>query len=158
MEVLERYISESGRRSAFRSVCVAYPNKKSTSWYLCLADFDVPSNIQPGEYSMGGGTEKHRYESSRVVNANWNDVSWNVNEWQRDDNTWNDGNRVFSPENGGFLPMVIRWEFSFGCLFSILRSAGRSLVYLRKAHYIFCHPARGVPMRHVIGILKHLHP
>lgn len=52
-----------------------------------------------------------------VVNVNWNDGEWNVNAWNRDDNKWNEGNRVFSPETTLFLPH--EREFSFAILFSI---------------------------------------
>ena len=49
-----------------------------------------------------------------VVNVNWNSSNreWNVNTWQRDDNRWNEGKRVFSPETISVLPTLVR-EFSF---------------------------------------------
>lgn len=40
-----------------------------------------------------------------VVNVNWNGDEWNVNTWDRDDNDWNEGDRVFSPETTEFLPL-----------------------------------------------------
>lgn len=39
-----------------------------------------------------------------VVNVNWNGSDWNVNTWYRNDNSWNAGNRIFSPETINFLP------------------------------------------------------
>lgn len=60
---------------------------------------------------MGGVKDGCGYESSHVVNVNWNDGKWNVNTWQRDDNEWNDGNRVFSPENEMFLPALLSGSF-----------------------------------------------
>lgn len=48
------------------------------------------------------------------MNANWNGDVWDVNDWNRDDNRWNQGNRVFSPENYGFLPTLLaRGSFLF---------------------------------------------
>lgn len=37
-----------------------------------------------------------------MVYVNWNswNEGWNVNTWPRDDNEWNAGNRVFSPDTG----------------------------------------------------------
>lgn len=47
------------------------------------------------------GTRK----DSCVVNVNWNSFNseWNVNTWNRDENDWNAGNRIFSPETSGFF-------------------------------------------------------
>ena len=55
---------------------------------------------------MGSVTEGSGYESSCVVNVNRNvdNRKWNVNTWNRDDNRWNAGNRVLSPETTEFLP------------------------------------------------------
>lgn len=56
--------------------------------------------------SKSGVTESFEYESAFVINVNWNagNGEWNVNTWQRDDNEWNAGKRVFSPETNHFLP------------------------------------------------------
>jgi hypothetical protein len=37
-------------------------SKNICSWYLKLADLDVPDTIQPRENSMGGGTDGFKYE------------------------------------------------------------------------------------------------
>ena len=67
-----------------------------------LADFYVPSKIQPREHSRGGGADGFLHESAGVlwtVNCNWNDDGWNVNANSVDNpNDWNDGNQVFSPK------------------------------------------------------------
>lgn len=64
---------------------------------------------------MGG----RGYESAFVVNVFWyqGDGEWNVNTWQRDDNEWNKGNRVFSPETNHFLPALSAGSF---CLQSLV--------------------------------------
>lgn len=53
---------------------------------------------------MSSDIDGFGYESSCVVNVNWNadDRKWNVNAWDRDNNRWNAGNRVFSPETTKF--------------------------------------------------------
>ena len=62
-----------------------------------LADFEVPHTIQPGEHSIGSGTEGVMYEWRRAVNANWNDDGWNINANAVDNpNPWNAGNDVVS--------------------------------------------------------------
>ena len=53
------------------------------------------------------------YESSCVVNVNWNadNRKWNVNTWRRDDDRWNAGNRAFSPETNSNYPLVLAGGF-----------------------------------------------
>ena len=48
--------------TAGRSVRSSLSTKTLVSWYSELADFYVPDTIQPGEHSMGGGTDGSEYE------------------------------------------------------------------------------------------------
>lgn len=52
---------------------------------------------------------------SFVVNVNWNadGAEWSVDAWHRDDNWWNAGNRVLSPETPEFLPRSRCGSFCF---------------------------------------------
>jgi hypothetical protein len=90
----------------------AFPPFKTLYWSVgirTLVDFDVPDTIQLGEHSMGSATDGAGYESSCVVNVNWNgdNRKWNVNTWNRDDNRWNAGNRVLSLETrSACLPLL----------------------------------------------------
>ncbi len=79
---------------------------------------------------MGGGTDGFGYESSCVVNVNWNadNSKWNVNTWNRDDNRWNAGNRVLSPETTEFLPPLLSGG-SFGSQ-SFLPTADHSTKFI----------------------------
>lgn len=54
--------------------------------------------------------------ASCVVNVNWNGDEWNVNTWKRDDNDWNAGNRVFSPETGDCPGISRSGDFRFNTL------------------------------------------
>lgn len=157
MGIPERYISESWRR-CFQERVYNVSKKKFISWYPCWVDFDVQNNIQPGEYSMGGGIDRYGYESgSRVVNVNWNDGKWNVNDWNRE-NRWNAGNRVFSPENDRFLLAKHR-EFSFSqSPFSIRRFASLFPATHQRAHCIFYHRICGVPRLSASRISRHQPP
>src|ERR1700734_4201183 len=106
MEISEKRISEFFRLRPQEAYILRFQQKHLVSWYPKSADFEVPNQMQPEEYSTGGGKEDSGYESSCVVNVNWNadDRKWNVNTWDRDDNRWNAGNRVLSPETPEFLP------------------------------------------------------
>ena len=89
---------------------------------------------------MGGGTEGLGYESSCVVNVNWNADyrKWNVNTWKRDDNRWNAGNQVFSPETAEVLPSFIWREFCFQSFFPTAKLTADFFQFLRKFNILFC--------------------
>lgn len=99
---------------------------------------------------MGGVTDESGYESAFVVNVNWNswNGNWNVNTYKRDDNKWNDGVRVFSPETIKFLPWLIARKFLFAVLFAILLSAFRLRLSLLRELRISYHQRPVSPTRH----------
>lgn len=73
-----------------------------------------------------------------AVNVNWNSGNgqWNVNVWRLDDNTWNAGNRVVSPETPGVLPHSSCGSFRFK---SFLPPANHSTEFFRllRKEYVF---------------------
>lgn len=80
----------------------------------------IPNSIQPGEYSMGGGTEGASYISDgnpNVLNSNRNDDGqWLNANWDHPDNQWND-NGAFAflvPETLFTSPLL--WWRSFALL------------------------------------------
>lgn len=67
---------------------------------------------------MGGGADGLGYDGSSVVNGNWNgdNAKWNANAYDRDDNRWNAGGLVFSPETADVLPHSPCGSFRFQAL------------------------------------------
>ena len=87
--------------------------KKEKNRCATLADFKVPHEIQPGEYSKGSGADDAAYKWLWAVNANWNGDGWDVEANSiSNPNSWNAGVEFVSRYS--LLP---RSTFSVGRVF-----------------------------------------